>query len=111
MYSWVAMSSRSAGSMLLASAYIASRQVQKLSCAPMRNSVSPTMARWNAWLCAFGIPGTTLPRRRCGAGGSRARGARAGDGRDEALLGDADHSVALPAGSREQRVDPVRCHG
>jgi hypothetical protein len=40
---------------------MARRQVQKLSRADSRYSVLPAMARWNAWLCAFGMPGTMMP--------------------------------------------------
>ena len=40
----------SAGVMRLASAYMAWRQVQKLSRAESRYSVLPAMPRWKAWL-------------------------------------------------------------
>jgi hypothetical protein len=54
--------------MRLASAYMARRQVQKLSRADNRYSVFPAMARWNAWLCALGMPGTTMPSMRSAGG-------------------------------------------
>jgi len=37
---------------------------QKLSRADNRYSVLPAMALWNAWLCAFGMPGRTMPSMR-----------------------------------------------
>ena len=44
--------------------YITSRQVQKLSSAGPARSVSPAIARWKAWLCRLGMPGTTGPAAR-----------------------------------------------
>ncbi len=46
-----------------AKSYMRSRQVQKLSADGPRVSVSPAMARWKAWLCRLGRPGTPMPWR------------------------------------------------
>src|SRR6185437_3029909 len=55
------MASRSSGVSRSTKRYICSRQVQKESVSVPRFSVRPAMARWKAWLCRLGRPGTATP--------------------------------------------------
>ena len=55
------MASTSSGPSRSTKPYITSRQVQKLSPPGPARSVSPAIARWKAWLCRFGIPGSAMP--------------------------------------------------
>ncbi|CAI8834295.1 hypothetical protein EMIT0P260_20340 [Pseudomonas sp. IT-P260] len=43
------------------SRYIRSRQVQKLSLGLPATSASPAIARWKAWECRLGMPGSSGP--------------------------------------------------
>src|ERR1700676_1369669 len=46
------------------------RQLQKLPGSRSAASASPAMARWNAWLCRLGMPGSTGPSSRSAPDGS-----------------------------------------
>ena len=75
-----------------------SRQVQKESASlAAPRSVRPAMARWKAWLCRLGRPGSTTPETRWAS-------PRPGSSRpsDEAVV-DRDHEVAPPAVGRQRQ--------
>ena len=98
------MASSSSGVTALATRYIRSRQLQKLSSLDPRNSVSPAKARWNACECRLVRPGTHRSGRRGHALGPRRSGVTA---TQVAVLVPFEQHVARPAGG-QQRVGGVQ---